>query len=165
MANQIKQQSSASLAFVKVIHRWPKNSPQRASNAENVSIWWRHHANGAVQTWLTVFVLFKFYRCLFNDTYYFYHTCICSVWWAFYNPSTPQWLHFAMLKFWINYFISWVSDYIISVTFINIKRWVVLFPTSAGYQFQCSAIHLDDLMYFRGVIFLENERKICQWWG
>ena len=26
------------------IHRWPVNSPaQRASNAENVSIWWSHH--------------------------------------------------------------------------------------------------------------------------
>ena len=34
-ADQRKHQSSASLAFV----RWI----QRASNAENVSIWWRHH--------------------------------------------------------------------------------------------------------------------------
>ena len=25
-----------------VIHRWPVNSPQMASNAENVSIWWQH---------------------------------------------------------------------------------------------------------------------------
>ena len=25
------------------IHRWPVNSPQKASNTENVSIWWRHH--------------------------------------------------------------------------------------------------------------------------
>ena len=31
--------SSASLAFVWGIHRWPV-----ASNAENVFIWWRHHA-------------------------------------------------------------------------------------------------------------------------
>ena len=36
-ADQWKHQSSASLAFVRGIHRWP------ASNAENVSIWWRHH--------------------------------------------------------------------------------------------------------------------------
>ena len=36
-----KHQSSASLAFVWVIHWWPVNSPY--SNAENVSIWWRHH--------------------------------------------------------------------------------------------------------------------------
>ena len=37
-----KHQSSASLAFVRGIHRWPVTA-QRASNAENISIWWRHH--------------------------------------------------------------------------------------------------------------------------
>ena len=42
-ANQRKRQSSALLAFVRGILRWPVNSPQRASNAEYVSIWWRHH--------------------------------------------------------------------------------------------------------------------------
>ena len=43
-ADQRKHQSSASLAFVRGVHRWPANSPaQMASNAENVSIWWRHH--------------------------------------------------------------------------------------------------------------------------
>ena len=36
-ADQRKHQPSGSLAFVRGIHRWP------ASNAENVSIWWRHH--------------------------------------------------------------------------------------------------------------------------
>ena len=41
-ADHRKHQSSVSLAFVRGIHRWPVNS-QRASNAENVSIWWRHH--------------------------------------------------------------------------------------------------------------------------
>ena len=41
---QRKHQSAASLAFVTVIHRWPVNSShKRASNWENVSIWWRHH--------------------------------------------------------------------------------------------------------------------------
>ena len=39
-----KYQSSASLAFVRGVHRWPVNSPQRTSNAENVSIWWHHRA-------------------------------------------------------------------------------------------------------------------------
>ena len=44
-ADQRKYQSSASLAFVRGIHRSPVNSRhKRASNAENVSIWWRHHA-------------------------------------------------------------------------------------------------------------------------
>ena len=39
-ADQRKQQSSASLAFVPVPGEFPA---QRASNAENVSIWWRRH--------------------------------------------------------------------------------------------------------------------------
>ena len=38
-ADQSKYQSSASLAFVL---EFPA---QMASNAENVSIWWRHHDN------------------------------------------------------------------------------------------------------------------------
>ena len=45
-ADQRKHQSSASLAFVRGIHRWPVTGEfpaQMASNAENVSIWWRHH--------------------------------------------------------------------------------------------------------------------------
>ena len=43
-ANQRKYHSSASLVFVRGIHRWPVNSPaQMPSNAEKVSIWWRHH--------------------------------------------------------------------------------------------------------------------------
>ena len=37
---QRKHQSSVSLAFERGINRWPA---QMASNAENVSIWWRHH--------------------------------------------------------------------------------------------------------------------------
>ena len=41
-ADQRKHQSSASLAFVRGIHRWPVT--QMASNAENVSIWRRRHA-------------------------------------------------------------------------------------------------------------------------
>ena len=39
--DQRKHQTSASLAFVMGIHRWPFPA-QRASKAENVSIWWRH---------------------------------------------------------------------------------------------------------------------------
>ena len=45
-ADQSKHQSSASLAFVWGIHRGPGEFPaQMASNAENVSIWWRHHVS------------------------------------------------------------------------------------------------------------------------
>ena len=42
-AGQREHQSSASLAFVRGIHRDGEFPSQRASNAENVSIWWRHH--------------------------------------------------------------------------------------------------------------------------
>ena len=43
-ADQRKHQSSVSLAFVRGIHRDTVEFPaQMASNAENVSIWWRHH--------------------------------------------------------------------------------------------------------------------------
>ena len=42
-ADQRKHQSSASLAFVRGIHRDFEFPAQRASYAENISIWWRHH--------------------------------------------------------------------------------------------------------------------------
>ena len=43
-ADQSKHQSSASMAFVRGIHRRPVDSShKKASNTENVSIWWRHH--------------------------------------------------------------------------------------------------------------------------
>ena len=39
-----KHQSSASLAFVRRIHRGPANSPHKRPLTRNrVSIWWRHH--------------------------------------------------------------------------------------------------------------------------
>ena len=41
--DQRKHQSSASLVFVRGIHRWPVNSLHKGPIMENVSIWWRHH--------------------------------------------------------------------------------------------------------------------------
>ena len=52
LVDQRIHQSSASLAFGRGIHR-----SQRASNAENVSIWWRHHIT------LKVVILFYMYHC------------------------------------------------------------------------------------------------------
>ena len=47
-ADQIKHQSSASLAFVRGIHRWPLNSPNKGPvTRNNVSTWWRHHDTAA----------------------------------------------------------------------------------------------------------------------
>ena len=44
-ADQRNHQSSASLAFVRGVHRWSGISftKGKGSNVENVSIWWRHH--------------------------------------------------------------------------------------------------------------------------
>ena len=51
-ADQRKHQSSASLAFVRGIHRWPVNSPHKwPVTRKNVSIWWCHH--GAVPSIFT----------------------------------------------------------------------------------------------------------------
>ena len=47
-ADQRKHQSSASLAFVWGFHRDRCIPRTKASYAENVSIWWRHHA---IYTW------------------------------------------------------------------------------------------------------------------
>ena len=41
-ADQIKHKISASLAFVREF----TGDTQKASNAGNISIWWRHHENG-----------------------------------------------------------------------------------------------------------------------
>ena len=53
--DQRKHQNSPSLALEREIHRSPVNYPQRASNEENVSIWWRHHAPTTVYQKWTVF--------------------------------------------------------------------------------------------------------------
>ena len=49
-ADQRKHQSSASLAFVRGIHRALTGEfpAQMASNAENASIWWRHYEKNTI---------------------------------------------------------------------------------------------------------------------
>ena len=49
-ADQRQYQSSASLAFVRGIHRRGFPSPC-ASNAANISIWWRHHVFFTITPW------------------------------------------------------------------------------------------------------------------
>ena len=57
-ADQRKHQSSASLAFVRWIHRGPVNSPHKwPVTRKNVSIWWRHHERYKRRGALTVRVL------------------------------------------------------------------------------------------------------------
>ena len=50
-AGQRKHQSSASLAFVWGIHRSRWIPHTKASYAENVSIWWRHHESQGSTLW------------------------------------------------------------------------------------------------------------------
>ena len=57
--DQRKHQSSASLAFVRGIHRGPMNYPHKWPVTRNiVSIWWRHHASfeglSHKVTWLSI---------------------------------------------------------------------------------------------------------------
>ena len=66
-ADDRKHQNPASLAFVRGIYRGAVNSPQKmASNAENVSIWWRHHEDiGTHGTYnKVVTLLLQIHSCL-----------------------------------------------------------------------------------------------------
>ena len=45
-AGQSKHQSSASLAFVRGIHRWSGDSPHKGPVPRKKSIWWRHNVQG-----------------------------------------------------------------------------------------------------------------------
>ena len=57
-AEQRKHRSSASMAFVRGIHRWPVNSSHKGLvTRKNISIWWRHH----VYSTFTVSVLKRLY--------------------------------------------------------------------------------------------------------
>ena len=53
-ADQRKHQSLTSLAFVRGIGEFPA---QRTSNAENVSIWWRHHESNPFPKWSLVKII------------------------------------------------------------------------------------------------------------
>ena len=60
-ADQRKHQSSASLAFVRGIHRWPVTA-QRDSNTEFTSIWWRYHdIEKLLQTGVALYILVRPY--------------------------------------------------------------------------------------------------------
>ena len=57
-SGQRKHQSSASLAFVRGIHRWPANSPhKRPVTWKMFPFWWRHH--DLTQWWSTESVMWN----------------------------------------------------------------------------------------------------------
>ena len=65
-ADQRKHQSYASPVSVRGIHRWPVIS-LHAGNAENVSIWWRHHAEMDTMYCVgPVWAIWDFNRCQLN---------------------------------------------------------------------------------------------------
>ena len=61
-ADQRKHQSSASLAFVRGIYRWLLT--QRASDMENVSIRWRHHADQWSSHWICIILNSQIYASI-----------------------------------------------------------------------------------------------------
>ena len=68
-ADQRKHQSSTSLAFGRGIHRSPVNSPcqgsvQMTNNAEDVSIWWRHHVYAYL--WDILYIFSRQVLCHFH---------------------------------------------------------------------------------------------------
>ena len=83
-ADQRKHQSPASLVFVGRIRRWPVNSLHR-KYAENISIWWRQHAEQLTKWNINVFsvsftILWRLYcLCISNDLDYgSLQTVICT---------------------------------------------------------------------------------------
>ena len=83
-ADQINYLSSASLAFVREIHRWPVSSPlKRASNAENSSLWWRHH--DTPRCFHIMISLFKHQHIIYIYIYIYIYTCVrstpCNICW------------------------------------------------------------------------------------
>ena len=80
-ADQRKHQSSASLAFVRGIHRWIPC--KMVSYAENVSIWWRHHGSAVgmldwhlrdsflllIARWLTQMISFDEDETLYRNSF------------------------------------------------------------------------------------------------
>ena len=57
-ADQGKHQSSASLAFVGEFTGTGELPAQRASYAENVSIWWRHHVDFKIKAEFQTIMLY-----------------------------------------------------------------------------------------------------------
>ena len=66
--DQRKHQSSASLALVRGIHRWPVSSPHKGPVTQKVSIRWRHHEecffSGVIPGILVFLKIFKMIKNL-----------------------------------------------------------------------------------------------------
>ena len=82
-ADQRKHQSSASLAFVRGIHRGPVNSPHKGPvTRENASIWWRHHdsQNKKASNTASTQLQFKYYTYIYHKSQYIHITSGEYIW-------------------------------------------------------------------------------------
>ena len=134
-ADQRKHQSSASLAFVREIIGTGEFSAQRASNAANVSIWWRLHGNGHLVTIKNNI-----------DRYIPFTVGHANMRIAIYVPIAT----FVQTWFWITHFWHYDSDKIYSLLF-HIKHhnnWCVVTRVSRGFA-TISRVNLDQQRSFK----------------
>ena len=90
-ADQRKHQSSASLAFVRGIHRTGEFPAQMASNAENVSIWWRHHELNLCEHTRVLWMHPESLKCAFPKGYILTEVGIVNAMWASAILSFLEW--------------------------------------------------------------------------
>ena len=91
------------------IHRWPANSPYKGRNAENVSIWWRHHDNliKPKRSHPLVYLLCRRNtQSKFHKDAWYYHTA-------------------SMLFRWISFFNN-VSEFVMNVTIVTVAKLIRL---------------------------------------
>ena len=135
-ADQSKHQSSASLAFV----RWTGEFPaEMASNAENVSIWWRHHVLYWAASYIKAIV-----PCIpTQNLQYQPANCrpfplhrICSRHYiCYFAPVSKPWRHNIGNAFRITgpWWEKWISHGCISFTPVNNAAfWCLLVRTNSG---------------------------------
>ena len=77
-----KYQSSASLAFVRGIHRWPVDS-QRTSNADHVFIWRRHHVHWKSSCHYDGRLFEKYFVFSFKSNFIPDHAQLTKLWYWF----------------------------------------------------------------------------------
>ena len=131
-AHQTKHQSSASLAFVEGIHRWPVDSPHKGPVQwrENVSIWWSHHetnlAKNVMNTYMHLHVI-----------WFFPHWNYTGRW----NPFQPRKKKFIAMAAWD----------------LPVALCSVWYPSETHYKLKSSEISFGNNLFCRS----QNALKFC----
>ena len=87
-------------SFVRVIHRSPVDSPRKASNAESVSMPWRHHGNSvAFRMMILIFLCQKLT--------FFHHALVCP-WSHYFATLGHRWLD-SSNSIWLNRYLRYPS--------------------------------------------------------